>query len=252
MNYVIVTGGSRGLGLSLVERLSSMNYQVICVSRSMGNPLDDLVTSNEKIDFIPFDLANVEQIDVLIAGIFAKINKHEAESIHLINNAGILSPMKPLGRCDSEEIIKNININLVAPMLLTAGFIRETKGIDCERRVINVSSGAGKNPVFGWNCYGAAKAGMNMMSQITSMEQLETSANNPVKVVSFAPGIIDTDMQSQIRASNRKDFSQVERFVEYKEEGKLLSPEVVADVVVQLLTAASFPNGKLVSVSDYL
>ncbi|MCD8510892.1 MAG: (S)-benzoin forming benzil reductase [Bacillus sp. (in: Bacteria)] len=240
------------MGNALVKKLHALDYHLICVSRAKGKAIEELMNKAEKIDFIPFDLSNVEQMNSLIDSIFAKIDRQGIKSVHLINNAGTLSPMKPIDRCETEEIITSMNVNLMAPMLLTSRFIQEAENLNCDKRVINISSGAGSNPVFGWSCYGAAKAGVNMMSQIASLEQLQLNQVHPVQVVSFAPGIIDTDMQAQIRSSNRKDFAQVDRFIDYKEEGKLLSPEVVASVVAELLTSTSFPNGELVSVSDYL
>ncbi|MDQ0253989.1 benzil reductase ((S)-benzoin forming) [Evansella vedderi] len=250
MNYVIITGASKGLGEAVVKELLQPNFHLICVSRRAGEFPNEQELNGAKLDFIPYDLSNIDKIDELTETIFSKVDKEGATSIHFINNAGVLTPMKPLDRCEPGEIVMNLNVNLVAPMLLTSLFIKNTKDLPLDKRVINISSGAGKHPIYGWSCYGASKAGINLMSQTGALEQEEVQ--NPVKIVSFAPGIIDTQMQQQIRSSKKEDFAQVDRFIDYKNEGQLLQPETVARVVGELLTMEAFPNGQVVSVNEYL
>ncbi|MFA9558580.1 (S)-benzoin forming benzil reductase [Evansella sp. AB-rgal1] len=251
MNYVIVTGASKGLGEAVVKALLKPDYHLICVARSSNNQLLETAEKNNvKLDYIQFDLSDVSNVATLVQTIFSKIDKSNINSISFINNAGMLDPMKPMEKCEPEEITTNLQVNLVTPMILVSEFMKNTAQLDVEKRIINVSSGAGKNPIFGWGCYGASKAGIDLFSQTIGIE--ESNKQYPVKVTSFAPGIIDTNMQQQIRSTTVENFSQVDKFIDYKEQGMLLQPETVAQVIVKLLTTSEFPNGKLSRVQDYL
>lgn len=66
------------------------------------------------------------------------------------------------------------------------------------------------------------------------------------RALSFSPGIVDTRMQEEIRLTPRKDFSQLDRFIAFKEEGRLASPEAVAEVLIRYLESDTFENGALV------
>lgn len=251
MKYVIITGASRGLGKATAELLLDHGYHVISVARSENEEL--AAKASEKGAYftnIQYDLSDTDGIAGLMVDIFQKINTGEAESIHLINNAGILDPIKPVERSSAREIKLNINVNLIAPMVMVSEFMKHAADLQAEKRIINISSGAGRHPVYGWGGYGSSKAGLDLFSQTISVEQREKTF--PVKSVSFAPGIIDTDMQKQIRSADKEDFADVERFKEYKEEKQLLPPEKVAEVLVYLIEKESFPDGQVTSVNEFL
>ncbi|NLL00219.1 MAG: (S)-benzoin forming benzil reductase [Clostridiales bacterium] len=233
MNYYIITGTSRGLGNAIVKGLLNPDNYIFCISRTRNEELIKLASRKKVgIEYITFDLLDVHKIKDIMERIFLSINKNSINSITLINNAGILSPIKPIELCSSEEIDRNIRINLTAPMILTSSFISNTVDINSERRIINISSGAGKKPYYGWSNYCTSKSGIDFFTQCVAVEQL--SKKNPVKIISFAPGIIDTDMQAEIRKSKKECFEDVERFISFKTEGKLLQPDVVADYVIKL------------------
>ena len=88
--------------------------------------------------------------------------------------------MKPIEKAESEQFITNVHINLLAPMILTSTFMKYTKDWKVDKRVINISSGAGKNPYFGWGAYCTTKAGVNMFTQCVATEEVEKEY--PVKL----------------------------------------------------------------------
>lgn len=133
-------------------------------------------------------------------------------------------------------------------MILTSTFMKHTKDWKVDKRVINISSGAGKNPYFGWGAYCTTKAGVNMFTQCVATEEVEKEY--PVKIVAFAPGVVDTNMQSQIRETNKEDFINLDRFIALKEEGKLLSPEYVAKAIRNLLETEDFPQGEIIRIDE--
>ncbi|HXZ48651.1 MAG TPA: SDR family NAD(P)-dependent oxidoreductase, partial [Usitatibacter sp.] len=121
-------------------------------------------------------------------------------------------------------------VNLVAPMRLMRRFLRMTEGAAPLRRIVNISSGAGRRPVAGWSAYCVAKAGLDMASRVAALEARERGA--AVEVTSLAPGVVDTGMQAAVRSVSEADFPDVERFRRMKAEGALRSAgDVAADIL---------------------
>ncbi|CAM4243550.1 short-chain dehydrogenase [Bacillus manliponensis] len=247
MRYVILTGASRGLGEAIALQLLQEGTRLICISRKDNEMLAQQAQNlNIPLLFYPFDLEKVHNIESLMGEIFSHVNKQEISSIHLINNAGMLAPTKPIEKSEGADLIANVNVNLLAPMLLTSSFMKHTKDLKVDKRVINISSGAGQNPYFGWGAYCTTKAGLNMLTKCISIEEAEKE--HPVQIISFAPGVIDTDMQTQIRQTPREDFIQLDRFIALKDENQLLSPQYVAESIIHLLETDHFEQGGVIRI----
>src|SRR5690606_4781600 len=97
-----------------------------------------------------------------------------------------------------------------------------------ERRILNISSGAGRNAMPGWGVYCATKAALDRYTEVLAAEH-----HPDTRVVSLAPGVIDTAMQQTIRDSNSTDFPNVEKFRSLNAQGQLSSP---ADSAARILT----------------
>ncbi len=249
MRYVIVTGTSQGLGEAIAAQLLEENTSIISISRRENKELTRLAEQyNSNCVFHSLDLQDVHNLETNFNEIISSIPENTVSSIHLINNAGTLAPMKPIEKAESELLITNVQINLLAPMILTSTFMKHTKDWKVDKRVINISSGAGKNPYFGWGAYCTTKAGVNMFTQCVATEEAEKEY--PVKIVAFAPGVVDTSMQAQIRETNKEDFINLDHFIALKEEGKLLSPEYVAKAIRSLLETENFPQGEVIRIDE--
>ncbi|SDZ11296.1 (S)-benzoin forming benzil reductase [Bacillus sp. 166amftsu] len=249
MRYVIVTGTSQGLGEAIATQLLEENTQLICISRGQNEKL--LEKAKQKgisFTFHAIDLQDVHHLETHFETIFSSIEEKSVSSIHLINNAGTLTPIKPIEKSESELLITNVHINLIAPMILTSSFMKHTKNWKVDKRVINISSGAGQKPYYGWGAYCTTKAGLNMFTQCIATEEAEKEY--PVKTIAFAPGVVDTNMQQQIRQTEKEDFTNLDRFIALKEEGKLLSPEYVAKAVVHLLETQDFKQGGIIRIDE--
>lgn len=251
MNHIILTGASRGLGLAMAKQLLKEGNRLICMSRHKN---EELVAAAQEagvpMDYLEYELESTGAIDWVMEGIFKKIDVENARSISLINNAGMLAPVGPVENGDLQKVMANIHINLLAPMLFTAAFIRHTSGLDVEKRIINISSGAGKHPYFGWSSYCTSKAGLDMFTRCVATEQ--ESKESPVKILSIAPGVVDTDMQEQIRNTDKENFPHVDRFIKLKEEGKLLSPDFVAEKIIGLLFVEDFAQGAVLDIKELM
>lgn len=243
MKYFIVTGGSKGMGEFIIRNLFDKNYQVLCISRSIN---EELVSKAKELgvptNFKSFDLLNVSDIKALVNKWKASIDKDNVEGLYLINNAGIIHPVNPFYECEPEEIMANVQINLIAPMILQAEFLKVCQELvgdkDIEQRVLNISSGAAGRAIQGWSSYCTSKAGLDMFTNCM-VEDLR-AVGSKVKVVAMAPGIVDTNMQADIRMASQESFTQVNQFKEYKEKGQLLKPEYVGNKIVEFIFSDTF------------
>lgn len=228
----------------MVRKLLAREHSLFGISRTINQELHTLAKNKEMyFEHLCVDLRNIMQLEEVMASIFAKIEPDKLESICLINNAGMLTPIKTLEKCSAEEITDNLQLNLMAPLILTAAFLRHTKGLQTEKSVVNISSGAAKKPYAGWSCYCTAKAGLELFTQCVAAEQVANEA--PVKMLSIIPGIIDTEMQAEIRAADVSDFPQVARFIGFKEQQQLRSSDEVAEKIVELLQKKELASGTI-------
>lgn len=234
-NHIIITGTSRGLGEAIALNLLQSGNHLYCISRA-DNPLLTQIAKDRGIplDYFKCDLNDSESIDPLFDRIFKKIDLTQAASISLINNAGVIEPVTTAGKYKSVTVSRNVHVNLIAPILTTDSFIRRTADLNAEKRIINISSGAANKAYHGWGAYCASKAGIDMFSACTNLEQ--KNQKYPVKITAIAPGIVDTDMQAQIRSANKNDFADIERFISFKKEGTLTPPDIAAKEIIKLLT----------------
>jgi len=220
MNLYIVTGPTRGLGKALCEQIGRLaDTELIALGRAPDAP----VPGGARLEV---DLADTAALDRACDRIEQRIRGKRYEKAVLINNAGIVEPVAPLEDVSAADLERNLVVNLVAPMLLMRRFILATEGIAMLRRIVNISSGAGRRPLSGWSAYCASKAGLDMASRVVALEA--QARHRPVEVVSLAPGVIDTDMQATVRSAPEAAFADVERFRKMKEEGHLRTAESVA------------------------
>jgi benzil reductase ((S)-benzoin forming) len=242
MPSYIITGGSKGLGAALTRQLLHQGAAVHCVSRSESETLrQEALRMKGELTFHAYDLAQTQGLDSLMERILSSIDG--ADAITLINNAGQLEPMTSIGRAGHDDLQRSLQVNLVAPTLLTNSFIRQTQSLPIVKRVVQISSGAGKKPYPGWGAYCTAKAGLDMLTRCIGVEQMNQPY--PVEVYSIAPGVVDTDMQREIRAASEEDFPQVSRFVELQKNGDLQSPEATARQLLVLLQRNAFEQGEI-------
>ncbi len=157
---------------------------------------------------------------------------------HVINNAGMIPRVSPLSAADPDELAQVMRVDLEAPLLLSAAFLGATEGWDVPRRVLNISSGLGRRPMASQAPYCAAKAGMDHFTRCLALE--EAGKPNGAKVCSLAPGVIDTDMQVQLRSADAAAFPDRGRFEQLKSDGQLDSPEAAARKVLAYLARPDF------------
>ena len=251
MKYYIITGTSKGLGEALALELINKGHYVIGISRSTSPRIEETVhLKRQNWTHISWDISQMDTLVSLMDTAFELIDLEKTSSICLINNAGVVTPVRVIEKCSKEDIVEAFTINTLAPIYMTSKFIEKLSPWKMEKHVVNISSGAGKHPYDGWSCYCSTKSAMDMFTRCVGIEQ--EKCDFPVKIMSLAPGIVDTDMQGVIRASHKADFSLVEKFVDYKKNGILLAPIEAAQKILEVMDIKALSQGELLDIRDYM
>jgi len=237
----IVTGASRGLGAALSGVLLSDGARVIGMARG---PM--ALSAHANFTACTIDMANVVEAVGALEVSLVKSNSQSLTVVTLINNAGVVEPMALADNLPPAAVASAVSINLAAPIALTSTFLRLTAQWRCQRRVLNISSGAASTAYQGWSVYGATKAGLDHFSRCVALEQQH--ADNPARIVSLAPGVIDTEMQAQVRATTETNFPNRQRFIALKSEGQLQTPEAAARRILSYLEHPDFGNAAVVDI----
>lgn len=250
--YYIITGTSRGIGEALAKQVLGDHTVLYCISRNQNPRLSvEAHVKRWPMRDIAIDLNDTHKINELLRDIFREIDPEDVEEIVLINNAGIIHPIRLVGDAEaSEKVARSINVNLTSAILITDRFVRETESWPVPRKVVNLSTGAAQHPVEGWSAYCAAKAGLEMFTRCLVAEQRHH--HNPVKVVSFAPGVVNTEMQQEIRNAPPETFPELGRFVDMKDSGRLLDADFVAKSILDLLAGSNFGEHTVMHINDFL
>jgi NAD(P)-dependent dehydrogenase (short-subunit alcohol dehydrogenase family) len=222
MNLVFITGGSRGLGAALLERYRAAGWTAVDLSRS-----------GQGADHLAVDLGDLDPSMAAVAALFAERARLPWDAVTLINNAATITPIGPVHELDDGAIAPNLAINLTSGIRIISAFARAFQSAPGRRTVANISSGAAHKAKSGWALYCAAKAGMEHFIHVMAMEQ--AADPNPIVCINIDPDLIDTAMQREIRATDQAAFPEVERFIHYKQSGRLRSPEAVAAAIQAIL-----------------
>lgn len=233
----IVTGGSNGFGRALVLNLLEKNHFVISLSRSTL-PKEDIemygaTFFQSKVDFSKTFSTGVKNS---LKKALAKIHLKNIDEVVLINNAAIVGPIDRIEKLNEKDISKHMQINLSAPILMTQIFLDLFSKFKGFKVVVQITSGAAVNAVEGWALYCAGKAGLNMFNQVLAVQNRE---DQNFKAIGYSPGIMDTNMQKNIRSVKKNQFPQIEDFKRYKSDKQLRTPEYVAADLLRIISDRS-------------
>jgi 3-oxoacyl-[acyl-carrier protein] reductase len=224
MRNVVVTGGSRGLGLAIARKLRTAGYRVIAVARHQGEQLASAMQADRADDpgalwFRPFDLAEIGGLAGLVKG----IRKEFGPIYGLVNNAalgtgGILATMR------DAQIERIVRLNTLSPLILTKHVVRAMLAGD-GGRIVNIASIAGFTGYGGLAAYSATKASLIGFTRSLAREVGAAGIN----VNAVAPGFIDTDMTDGIDGPQRAQIMRRSAL------GRLADADDIADAVEFLL-----------------
>jgi 3-oxoacyl-[acyl-carrier protein] reductase len=199
MHNVLVTGGSRGIGLAIAQRLAGSGYHVIAVARREGDELRDAIgvagkEGHGRIHFRAFDLSEVDAIPA-----FVKSLRDEFGAIYgLVNNAG-LGTEGLLATMHNSEIEALMRLNVLSPIILTKYVVRHMMA-DGAGRIINMSSIIASTGYNGLSVYGATKAAATGFTRSLAREVGKLG----ITVNAIAPGFIDTELTHSLGAEQRQ------------------------------------------------
>lgn len=249
-DLVIVTGSSRGLGAELAAQLLAPDVRMLAIARSPNPSLQEAAgRAGAQLEQRALDLADAGSAAREVAAWLARQPPAAVRRATLVNNAAALAAPGPLELDSDEAIAAVVRVGLEAPVLLTAAFMRVTRSWAALRRVLLISSGAGRQPLAGSASYCAVKAGLDHFARSVALDQQAHGAQ-AVRIVSLAPGVFETGMQRRLREADPAVFPNRAYFVDLQRNGQLLAPRDAAARVLAYLNHDDFGARPVADVRD--
>jgi NAD(P)-dependent dehydrogenase (short-subunit alcohol dehydrogenase family) len=231
-NLAIVTGTSSGIGAAAARALLARGWTVVGIARRVAG------FEQPRYRHLSADLAATEHLARLDGELTAVIREARWRRIGLVNNAATAEPLGPLERVEPLALNRLHALNLAAPMWLMGLVVRRAPP-ETPIRIVNVSSGAAVQPFPGLSVYASAKAGLRMAGMVLAAE-LESpirpgGPRRDAAILSYEPGIVDTEMQTTARSHSDADFPWVGMFTGFFREKQLVPPEGPAGEIAAFL-----------------
>lgn len=231
MKLVVISGASRGLGAALTAQLLAQGERVLGLARRSAPAAPGLESWS-------VDLADPLPVAERLQAWLGQQTAADFDEVVLINNAGVVTEPGPVQGVPLADLSSALRVGLEATLLLSAAFLAGTQGWAAQKKIVNISSGLGRRAMAAAAPYCAAKAGMDHLSRAMALD--EERLPNGARIVSLAPGIIDTDMQVQLRGADPERFPEQARFQGLKDGGQLQTAEATAAAIVRFLLRPDF------------
>lgn len=230
----VITGASRGLGAGMAAHFAQAGLHLgLCarhrpdlVAKTRPRAQGGRIEAAEpplvaQVDVVDFDA--VARFADAVVGRFGRIDLW-------VNNAGLLEPIGPVAEADPDQVARNVTVNVTGVLYGTMVFSRHVRSRPGGGVLVNVSSGAGARAYSGWAAYCGSKAAVDRLTEAVALEEKA----HGLRAHAVAPGVVDTDMQAAIRASDEYRFPEVEQFRQLKVTGGFNSPPWVAEHLLGL------------------
>ncbi len=235
----ILTGASRGMGRAMAAQLLAPAHLLLTLARQPEAALGAAAhAAGAELHQWSADLADSAPVAARLAAWLHDLKGNGFASATLINNADVIPAIGPLRDADGADLAHALRVGLEAPMLLTAAFLGATRAWPGARKVLNISSGLGRRAMASQAAYCAAKAGMDHFTRCLALD--EALLPDGARVCSLAPGVIDTDMQVQLRGADAGAFPDRGSFEQLKAGGQLSSADDAARRVLAFLARPDF------------
>ena len=236
---VFISGAGSGIGRATSVLFAASGARVVLGCRKAGDCkeiIENIIATGgiaKEVDCDMSDLSRVSKLAADIVGAWGQLDI-------IINNAATISPLASIPEIDLGELDKSIRVNVTAQIALISKVwkaLSEKRGY-----VINILSGASKNPRYGWTAYCSGKAALHMFTKQVSLE----GERFGIKSFGFAPGLVKTKMQNEIRKSAINEIS-------FLPESDMISPGEPAKCIL-LLASGQYDkyNGEFLDIRDEL
>ena len=201
---VLVTGGSRGLGLAIARKLADAGYRVIAVARQKSKEAGEAIAQIESgqspgaLHFTPFDLGKINEIPALLRG----LRKEFGPIFGLVNNAA-LGTDGALALMHNAKIEQLVRVNTLSPIVLTKYVVRGMMA-DGSGRIVNIASIIGFTGYSGLSAYAATKASMLGFTRSLAREV----GRMGITVNAVAPGFLATEMTDALADEQRQRIAR--------------------------------------------
>ncbi len=212
----VITGASRGIGAGLAQSFAARGMKLALCARS-----ECPVPAGADAFAAQVDVSQAEEVNRFAAQAAERFGAIDI----WINNAGVLQPIVPLRELSGEALLDHMRVNVLGVLYGSQAYIAHVSGAGRAEPgvLVNISSGAAWHGYAGWGAYCAGKAAVDRLSEVFQLEE-----GDLLRVYSVAPGIVDTDMQAEIRASDPDTFPMVQRFIDLKAREVFNSSDFVA------------------------
>ncbi|ALU89664.1 short chain dehydrogenase [Herbaspirillum rubrisubalbicans M1] len=230
----IVTGHTRGLGAAIAAELMQREVAVLGLARRRNETLAQQWPALLHQQVI--DLADPGQLLSWLDGDALSAFLADEAEVLLINNAATIQPSGALPHQCAQDIAQAVMLNVGAALILSARLATLAQArLGCECRILHLSSGAGRQAYPGWSVYGASKAALDHHARAVAQD-----GTPGLRICSVAPGVIDTDMQAELRDLPEERFALRELFLCLHAQGQLAAPATCARHLMDFLLTEDF------------
>ncbi|KAN0038460.1 hypothetical protein ACTA71_000638 [Dictyostelium dimigraforme] len=251
----IVTGASKGFGKAIAQEIvkgnpnKSQSIDLVLFARSLDGlkstkeSIETISTNAKVIDLQSLDMSNIPDVELKFKSVLENIKWEEYSKICFFNNHGTLYH---LGRIEDFSDYKNIqkdnDTNTTSFVVITSLLVKKLKELGSnyspEVTIVNSSSLCAIKAFPTWSLYCSSRAYRDMFFQALSQEY---KSNDKFKVLNYSLGVLDTDMQSQVREECSEEDKSF--YVGLKNDGKLINPNKSASVCTNLVYSHKFETG---------
>lgn len=216
-----VTGTSSGIGEALAQELLRRGWSVIGAARRAVR------FHSARYTHVTVDLQDVPgAIRVLESSLSPRLADAAVGRLGLVNNAAHIALLGPIEKIEPTALLEVYAVNVAVPVWLMGWFMRRgSKAIPL--RMVNVSTGAAVRPFPGLGAYATSKAALRMAGMVLAAEieagEPEPSRRRDATILSYEPGVVDTEMQATARSAPSELHPGVDAFKQFHAQG-LLAP----------------------------
>ena len=219
----VITGAGRGIGAAAARLLAAAGASVVLVARG-SEELDvvaqEITAGGGVAIAVPGDVSDAQAVEEIVESAIEQFGRVDI----LVNNAAVIWPLDPIAWADPDEWAYAIHTNLVGPFYM----VRNMLPLMLDQgygRIVNVTSHAAGIPIAGSSAYCASKSGLDMFTRTLALEL----AGKRVTVNGFIPGMVDTEMQAEIRSIDAEEAGlDTSYFHDAYEKGLLRTADDVA------------------------